>query len=233
MRSLLVALFAATVAAPVGGQTPPKPPVAPPKLTLTAAKADPPKEVGEAVAKVLDRESLTVTGEDNGLSLAVWFRSELPTTASAEQIKNGLTYREIGEGTLLGVVRFDKPFTDYRKQEIAAGTYTLRLAVQPDTGDHTDTAPHQDFALLVPAAADTTADTVEVKDLVKLSLKATGGDHPGVMLLYPHHGKEEKPELVGQKEGPQCVRVRRAVATGGAKTTLGVSLVVDGWSKKR
>ena len=58
--------------------------------------------------------------------------------------------------------------------------YTLRLAVQPDTGDHTDTAPHQDFALLVPAKADDTADALEVKAVVKLSLKATGGDHPGV-----------------------------------------------------
>lgn len=221
MRSIACVLLLASVAP------------AAPKLTLASAKADPPAEVAEAVAKLLDKESHTVTSDDGGVSLAVWFRTDLTTTATAEQIKNGLTYREIAEGTLMGVVRIDKPFTDFRKQEIAAGTYTLRLAVQPDTGDHTDTAPHQDFALLVPAAADKSADPLEVKEVVKLSLKATGGDHPGVMLLYPHHGKEEKAELVTQKEGPQCVRVRRPVTGGETKTNLGVSLVVDGWSKKR
>lgn len=206
---------------------------APPKLTLTAAKTDPPKEVAEAVAKLLDKEAVSVSGDDNVLSVTLWFRSELPTAATADQIKNGLTYREIPEGTLLGVAKFDKPFTDFRKQEIPAGVYTLRLAVQPDTGDHTDTAPHQDFALLVPAAADTTADALEVKQVVKLSLKATGGDHPGVMLLYPHHGKEEKAEVVAQKDGPRSVRLRRAVTDGDKNTSLGVSLVIDGYSKTR
>ena len=222
MRSLFVLLAVASTLS-----------AAPPKLTLTTAKTDPPKEVAEAVAKLLDKEAVTVASDDNAVSLTLWFRSELTTAASADQIKNGLTYREIAEGTLLGVVKFDKAFTDFRKQEIAAGVYTLRLAVQPDTGDHTDTAPHQDFALLVPAKADETADALEVKNVVKLSLKATGGDHPGVMLLYPHHGKEDKPEVVAQKDGPRCVRLRRAVSNGDAKATLGVSLVIDGYSKTR
>ena len=35
---------------------------------------------------------------------------------------------------------------------IPAGTYTLRIAAQPDTGDHRDTAPHSDFVLLSPVA---------------------------------------------------------------------------------
>jgi hypothetical protein len=206
---------------------------APPKLTLSTAKTDPPADVSEAVAKLLDHEAVSVASDDNTLSLTIWFRTDLPSTASAEQIKNGLTYREIGEGTILGVVKFEKAFTDFRKQEIPAGVYTLRLAVQPDTGDHTDTAPHQDFALLVPAKTDESAEQLEVKAVVKLSLKATGGDHPGVMLLYPHTGKEEKPEVTVQKAGPRCVRLRRAVTSGDKKTTLGVSLVIDGYSKTR
>ncbi len=221
MRTFIVLLLTASILA------------AAPKLTLTTAKTDPPKDVAEAVAKVLDKDAISVAGDDSGPSLTLWLRDVLPTAATADQIKNGLTYREIPEGTLMGVVRFDKAFTDFRKQEIAAGTYTLRLAVQPDTGDHTETAPHQDFVLLVPAASDTSADAMAVKDIVKLSLKTTGGDHPGVMLLYPHFGKQEKAELVEQKDGPTCVRLRRPVASDTAKTTLGVSLVVDGFSKKR
>ena len=49
------------------------------------------------------------TGDDSGPSLTLWMRDTLPTAATAEQIKNGLTYREIPEGTLVGVVRFDNP----------------------------------------------------------------------------------------------------------------------------
>ena len=78
MRSLLaLLLFTSAVVA------------APPKLTLTTAKTDPPKEVADAVAKLLDKDAVSVASDDNALSLTVWFRSELPTTASADQIKNG------------------------------------------------------------------------------------------------------------------------------------------------
>lgn len=207
--------------------------LAAPKLSLTAAKLDPPAELSDPVKKLLGSDAATVTDESGSVSLTLWFRTELSSSATAEQVKNGLTYREVAEGTLIGAVKFDKPFVDFRKQEIAAGVYTLRLAVQPDTGDHKDTAPHQDFAVLVPAAADTSAEPVEVKELVKLSLKATGGDHPGVLLLFPHHGKGDKPELVEQKDGIRCVRVRRPVTAGEAKTSLGLSVVVQGVSKMR
>jgi hypothetical protein len=204
----------------------------PPKLSLAVAKQDAPKELADAITKQIDPSAVTIS-DDAGTLLTLWFRTELPSTANADQIKNGLTYREIAEGTLVGVVKFEKAFVDFRKQEIPAGVYTLRLAVQPDTGDHKDTAPHQDFALLVPAAADTTAESVEVKELVKMSLKATGGDHPGVMLLFPHHGKEEKPELKDEKDGVKTVRLRRAVQAGELKTTLGLAVVVSGVSKMR
>jgi hypothetical protein len=204
-----------------------------PKLSLSTAKADPPADLADPVKTVLGTDAVTVTDDAGALSLTFWFRSELPSAASADQIKNGLTYREIAEGTLVGVVKLDKPFVDFRKQEIPAGVYTLRVAAQPDTGDHKDTAPHQDFALLAPAAADTAAETVEPKDLVKLSTKVLGGDHPAVMLLFPHHGPGEKPELVEQKDEVTCVRLRRPVLAGGTKASLGLSVVVRGVSKTR
>ncbi len=204
----------------------------PPKLKLTASKLDPPKELADTVKPLLGTDAVIVA-DGSGDLLTLWFRSELTSTANADQIKNGLTYREVAEGTLLGAVRLDKPFMDFRKQEIPAGVYTLRLAVQPDTGDHRDTAPHQDFALLVPAAADQSAEPVEPKELVKLSLKSTGGDHPGVMLLFPHHGKEEKPELSDQKDGVKVVRLRRPVTAGDHKGSLGIAVVVQGVSKTR
>ena len=74
--------------------------------------------------------------------MRIWFRAEIPVKATEEQIKNGLTYHEIPEGTLVGALEFPTKFTDFRKQELPAGVYTLRFAVQPDIGDHTGTAPH-------------------------------------------------------------------------------------------
>lgn len=221
MRVVYVLLFVAT---PLYAE--------PPKLTLTASKLDPPKELADGVKSLLGTEAVTVA-DPSGDVLTLWFRTEFTSAANADQVKNGLTYREVAEGTVLGAVRFDKPFMDFRKQEIPTGVYTLRLAVQPDTGDHRDTAPHQDFALLVPAAADRSAEPVELKELVKLSLKATGGDHPGVMLLFPHHGKEEKPDLADQKDGIKVVRLRRPVTTGDTRGSLGIAVVVQGVSKTR
>jgi hypothetical protein len=221
MRFALVLVFAAT---PLFAE--------PPKLTLAASKLDPPKELTDAVKPLLGTDAMKVS-DAGGDVLTLWVRSELTSTANADQVKNGLTYREIAEGTLLGAVRLDKPFVDFRKQEIPAGVYTVRLAVQPDTGDHRDTAPHQDFALLVPAAADKSAEPVELKELVKLSLKATGSDHPGIMLLFPHHGKEEKPELADHKDDIKTIRLRRPVTTGDGKASLGIAVVVHGVSKTR
>ena len=101
--------------------------------------------------------------------MRVWFRAEIPVKATEEQVKNGLTYREIPEGTLVGAIEFPAKFTDYRKQELPAGVYTLRFAVQPDIGDHTGTAPHPEFCLICPADEDKSREDIEKKKLIELS----------------------------------------------------------------
>jgi len=204
----------------------------PPKLELKAETLDAPKTISDEMRKVLARDAFTILADKEKL-LTIWFREAIPSSASAEQIQNGLTYREVAEGTLIAVVQFAQPFTDFRKQEIPAGVYTLRLAVQPDIGDHKDTAPHQDFALLVPAKADRSPDAIEVKDLIGLSRKAPGGDHPGVMLLFPYYKKEAAAKLVVQDNGMNCLQLRRDLATQSKKATLGFALVVQGSSVKR
>ena len=165
--------------------------------------------------------------------MTFWFRKEIPAKASAEQIKNGLTYREIPEGTLIGIVKLEKAFVDFRKQQLPAGTYTLRIAVQPDTGDHKDTAPHQDFVLLSPVAEDKSVEAVEVKDLVRRSIKVTGSDHPAVMLLLPHFAKGDDAKLAPKENGVTCLQLKRIVKVEDAKSSLGFAIVVAGFSKTR
>src|SRR5205814_10522301 len=99
------------------------------------------------VRKLLDEQALVVRSGDD-VVMTVWFRTEIPVKATEEQVKNGLTYREIPEGTLVGALEFPRTFTDYRKQQLPAGVYTLRSAIHPDIGDHTGTTPHPEFCLL-------------------------------------------------------------------------------------
>src|SRR5438046_3042291 len=76
---------------------------------ITASDAKPPREVAAAIASLLDDKALAV--QNGGVTLAeFWLRGELPSSADADQVKNGLAYREIPETTLLGVVRFPKAF---------------------------------------------------------------------------------------------------------------------------
>lgn len=220
MRALVVLI---TMAAPVAAAD----------LSVTARKTDPPAELARAVRAALDPTALVVADAEGAERMTVWFRATVPTNATAEQVRNGLTYREIPDGALVGAVRFARPFVDFRKQDVPAGVYTLRFAVQPDTGDHMGTAPNPEFVLLVPAEKDSSAEAVEVKTVVQRSATITEGDHPSVMLLVPYFDKANEPKVIDRGEGVLAVVTRRPVEAGGASATLGFALVVAGHSKTR
>ena len=109
----------------------------------------------------------------------------------------------------------------------------MRLAVQPDIGDHKDTAPHQDFVLLVPIAREKSPDLLAEKDLLPGSRKATGGDHPAVVLLFPHHGKEADVKIVNKLNDIVVLNTKIRVLAGDTATSLGFGFVVHGVSDKR
>ena len=204
----------------------------PTEPTLKSEKVELPDALAKELRPEFATDAFSIREVEKSV-LTLWFRKEIPVKATAEQVKNGLTYREIPEGSLIGLAKFEKVFIDYRKQAIPAGTYTLRIAVQPDTGDHRDTAPHADFVLLTPVADDKILEVPELKDLVKRSLKSTGGDHPGVMLLYPHFGKEADVKIVNKPNDVVCMQTKIKVTTMDATTTLGIAIVVNGFSDKR
>jgi hypothetical protein len=199
------------------------------KYTIKEVKASVPKDVDKAVAELLSEESIQLL-DDNGQVLAqVWLRKELPAKATKEQVKNGLTYREIPETTLIGVVQFTQPYTDYRKTTIKAGVYTLRLGFQPQDGDHMGTAPHSEFCLLSAAAKDRKPETMEPKALQELSLTATGSSHPGIMLLFPSK-LVDKPTLTKEENDHFVLRLKRDVKTDKEKATIGIGLTLIGIS---
>ncbi|AWM39877.1 hypothetical protein GobsT_17490 [Gemmata obscuriglobus] len=199
-----------------------------PKLSAKVEKVAPPDALAEPVRKLLDEQALVVRDGDTEL-MTVWFRTEIPAKATEEQIKNGLTYREISEGTLVGAVRFPEKFTDFRKQEIAAGVYTLRFAVQPDIGDHTGTSPHPEFCLMSQAKEDGRADAVEPKKLIEMSSLVNEGKHPAVLLMWPNNGKDAaRVQVVSKGNGVYAATVQRALVADGKKAQLGFAVTVAG-----
>ena len=201
--------------------------------SIKQTKAEPPRELNAAVSKQLSGQAIQLLDAKGGLVMELWFAKAVPAKATAEQVKNGLTYREIPETTLVGAVRLPRQYTDYRKQKIKPGTYTLRLGYQPQDGDHMGTAPHPEFLLLVPAEEDKGAAKLEPKKLYEQSMKATGATHPSVMLLYPEPKPPEAPKLANQKgeAGPEWVLHLKLPATADGKAAaLGVGLTLVGVS---
>ena len=87
---------------------------------------------------------------------------------------------------LIADLRFDRNWTDYRKQPIKAGVYTMRLAFQPADGKHgADVSEFQEFVILLSPKMDTSPNLMEPKKMVEASSDAIDSGHPGVFMLVP------------------------------------------------
>jgi hypothetical protein len=201
------------------------------KGTLQTATTEPPMELAEGIRKVLPTSSIQVTGADGQSIGEFWFRTTIPVDATPTQIKNGLTYREIRQTEILGAVRFDRDWTDYRKQKVKAGVYTLRLGFQPTIDDHVGASEHQEFLLVTAAEKDEGPDIIEPKDLIERSLKSLGTKHPGVFMLFPNPRPALKAELTTRPpRNHVLLNVRTEPVALGKKTgsALGLSLTIVG-----
>lgn len=194
------------------------------KTTTTA----PPQDLKDPVRQLLGDQAIQVSDEMGKPLGTFWFRKEIPVKATAEQFKSGLTYHEMEDTTLIGAVRFEQTFNDYRKQKIKPGVYTLRYSLQPMDGDHMGTAPYSEFCLLVPAARDPKPDLMEAKQLQENSARSTTGSHPAIMLLFPAEKPEAAPKIVDKGNGNFVLSLKEPVEAGGQKGELGIALTVVG-----
>jgi hypothetical protein len=200
--------------------------------SVTTTAEAPPAELHESIRKLLGGTCIEVKDADGKAIFELWLRATVPVRATEAQVKNGLTYREVPLSTLLGVLRFVEERTDYRKQKIPAGLYTLRLALQPVSDDHTNTAPYRDFCLLCPAGEDRSPDLLTPKRLQELSAKVTD-DHPAVLLLFPGSGATATPKLVDKEKGHRVLLLELAAQAGEHKATLPLGLTLVGTSAAR
>lgn len=206
--------------------------LAAPVYTTATVKDAPPKELSDAVRTLLAPECVRLLDDKGTALVELWFCKQVAVEATAAQIENGLTYDEVPVSTLLGAVRFGQAWHDYRKQKIAPGVYTLRIARQPADGDHKGTAPVTDFCILCPAADDKKPDLMEAKALQDLSL-SVGDNHPGVVLLFPGKGAGKVPKLVTRNEDHSVLLVELPAKAGDKKATLRVGLTLLGGSASR
>jgi hypothetical protein len=195
------------------------------KLAVKVEDTPTPKELADPVRALLDTRAMTVT-DDKGKAIAtVWPRKELEARGDV-----AAGYTALPETTILGAVRFPDVWVDYRKQKIKPGVYTLRLGFQPMDGDHMGTAPYNEFALLVPADLDKTADPIDVETLHEESTKATTRRHPGIMLLFPNPKPADKPAIESKPQDHHVLSFARPVKADGKESALGFSLVLLGYT---
>jgi hypothetical protein len=196
--------------------------------TIKTVKAEPPKEIKEPIRKLLSDQSVQFLDPKGTALCQLWFRKELSAEATEEQVKNGLTYREVKETTVLGAVKYLKRGSDYRQQKIKAGVYTLRLSFQPMDGDHMGVSTYQEFCLLVAADKDEKAGTMDGKTLQELSTKSIGTAHPGVLMLFPYEKPMAEPKLAKKSNNHWVLNVKEDAKAAGKKTALGVGLTLVG-----
>lgn len=189
-----------------------------------------PMELSDAIKKLLGKQSVQVQDASGKTLCDIWFRAEIPADATPEQIKNGVTYREVKETELLGAIRFDQDFTDYRKQKVKAGTYTLRLGYQPMDGDHQGSSEFQEFAIVLDAAKDTKPDLLDPKHMIEISQKSIGTGHPGVYMLFPVSKVGPMPTLSAMPKDHWVVNSKADVVVGGKKAgvSMGIGIAVVG-----
>jgi hypothetical protein len=176
----------------------------------------------ESVRKVLEPKGSRVTLSDGSVGCDIWLRSGVPAGKTEAP---GAIYTMLGESSLIGVITFPKATSDFRGQSVKAGTYTMRYALHPSDGNHLGISPVRDFLVLIPVSVDQNADAqYKFEELVKMSAKASGTNHPAVISLLPPESKAA-PTLVENEHG-HVIFVTRIKSQSGAD--LPIAFVVKG-----
>ncbi|MFL6214277.1 MAG: hypothetical protein ACJ74J_10350 [Blastocatellia bacterium] len=165
----------------------------------------------EALRKVLAQSGYKIALSDNTFC-EIWFRATVP---AGKTDASGAIYTTLPEGALIGVIRFPKATNDFRGQSVAAGSYTLRYAVHPTDGNHMGISPIRDFLLLVPIAADTNPDAlIKFEELVKLSAKAAGTNHPAAFSMAMPDASAAAPSLTTNEHNHTVFAAKIKTASG-------------------
>ena len=171
----------------------------------------------DVLRQAVDDKGYRVTLDD-GWTAEFWFAKELKTVKKEVP---GALYPQLSDGEFVGVGNFSQGMSDSRGQRLAAGLYTLRYQTLPQDGNHMGVAPNPDFLLASPAANDSRLDDSYVyKQLVALSAKSTGTNHPAVIALE----SAGEPGTIAKDEPGDVVFSVSIPSAGGTGEKLGIVL---------
>ena len=203
------------------------------KFSIKTTAAPLPKEIGAEIQKLLAEGSVQLLDTAGEPICDVWFRKDVPTEATPEQLKTGVTYREVKQTEILGAIQFQRDWTDYRKQKFKAGVYTMRLGYQPADGKHTAAvSDFQECAVLIAAKADLKPASMEAKALIDKSRDSLDLVHPGVFMLWPNPKPAKEPTIDARPKDHWVVNGRANLVVGGKATDkhIGIGLTLVGHS---
>lgn len=171
----------------------------------------------DALKKALEPKGYRVTLADGSVLCEIWLRNGV---AAAKNDAQGAIYTSLADSVLIAVITFPRPATDFRKQPIKAGSYTLRYAVHPQDGNHLGISPIRDFLLLVPLSADQDPATkYKFEELTSLSKKTSGTNHPSPLSLVSPDGISAWPSVF-EDENTHLVFAAKIKADSGSELPL-------------
>lgn len=159
--------------------------------------APPADALSEGVVEAIQPTGVTVQRGSRALC-NVWLAVQWKTREGFKPSLSMLYPFQMGE--LLGVVEFKRTTADFRGQEIAAGVYTVRYALQPEDGNHVGTSETRDFCLLLPAADDSSSGPLSPEAMIELSTKASQSNHPAMLCLLRADEPIAEPKLDHEQE---------------------------------
>lgn len=195
-------------------------------FALKVEDKPPPEVITADVREKIAPKAYQVSGAD-GLFFEFWFVPELTLSEIGESTKK--TLDNVVEISLLGaMIVHQEDHHDFRDDPIDPGTYVLRMALQPQDGDHLGTSPFDTYAILVPY--DTDDELKEYADhdfMVELASEDTVAEHPAILALQPmNSGEGEFPRLHADEEEEWYSFCMKFPAKAGADSTLLPILVV-------
>ncbi|MBX3413861.1 MAG: hypothetical protein KF708_14315 [Pirellulales bacterium] len=186
-----------------------------------------PEEFSAAIRDGLNPAGLRVSRGSNKFC-DIWLAKEWNAKADFTPSLSMLYPFSVGE--FIGVIRYHKKGGDFRDQEVPAGLYTLRFALQPEDGNHVGTSETRDFMLLLPVADDTDPATMAEDVLWTTSAASVGTSHPAMLSLINAGNVEgELPGLHHNEEADRwSLRFAGQAKRGDAVEPLVVQMIVVG-----
>jgi len=183
-----------------------------------------PEGLSASLKPLLQPEGYKIVNDQGTTWCQVWIRKEIAN--AGKPASPDAKYPALHLGQLVGVMKFDGAGSDYRGQSIKPGLYTMRYCLILQDGNHLGAAPILDFVLLVPAGEDSKeADaTLSTEEIVALSRKASGTNHPAVINLAPPPEAADKAALEKDDSDHWVLKVK-SQAKPAAALPIGIIVV--------